>query len=268
MKTLRQASIAFIFLLASAQTDALDLKLSIQPILPKSDVENTYEPLAKYLSQETGHNIQIHAHRNFLSYWADMRKKRHFDLVLDAAHFTDYRVKKDQYQILARVPDTVSFSIVTHEDHLIFDVDDLLRKKVACMISPSVGALRLQTFFPDPMRQPVSILANDARHAAQMVMDGRAFAAVIPTSLIPNYPEFNVVETLEPIPHVAFSASPTVPEEARISIQQALVSAQNSQAGQAMLSQINIPVFVETQNADYQGYSDMLKNVLGYALAQ
>jgi len=44
------------------------------------------------------------------------KKKKGFDLALDTAHATDYRIKNQGYTVLAKPPDTASFSIVTGED--------------------------------------------------------------------------------------------------------------------------------------------------------
>ncbi len=243
---------------------ALEFTLSIQPILPKKQIVKAYQPLADYLSQRTGHKIVIRAHNNFITYWAAMRRPSGFDLVLDAAHFTDYRIRRKEYSVLAKIPETVSFSIVTHEDDLVFDTDELVLKTVATLVSPSVGALRLNNLFRDPMRQPKIRYARDANDAARMVMEKRAYAAIIPTALVGRYEGLNTVTTTESLPHMAFSASANVPVEIRQKIQQSLVEAQKSEDGRKMLEQINFPSFEPTSAAGYSGYHLMLANVLGY----
>lgn len=243
---------------------ALDFLLSIQPILPQSQIIKAYQPLADYLSTKTGHNITIKAHNNFLTYWANLRRSRGMDLVLDAAHFTDYRVQKKNYTVLARLPDTVSFSIVTHEDNLIFDADELVLKKVATMVSPSVGAIRLLNLFKDPMRQPRIIYASNSNDAARRVKDGEAFAAIVPTALVSSYEGLNTVMTTDSLPHMAFSASPSVPADIAASIKQALVTAKDTPEGQSMLQKINFPSFEDSNASIYKGHAVLLKDVLGY----
>lgn len=256
--------IAALLLLNPGSLLALDLSLSIQPILPKSQIIQAYQPLAEYLSATTGHKIKIKAHNNFLTYWANIRRSKDMDLVLDAAHFTDYRVQKMNYVVLAKLPDTVSFSIVTHEDELIFDVEELVLKKVATMVSPSVGAIRLLSLFNNPMHQPRIVYALNSNDAAQRVQDGEAYAAIIPTALVSSYQGLNTVITTESLPHMAFSASPDVPPETRAAIKQALVSAKDTPAGQAMLGKINFPSFEDSSDDVYKGYASLLRHVLGY----
>ncbi len=250
--------------LLSSPLQALDLQLSIQPVLPREQILQAYQPLADYLSELSGHNISVKAHHNFLAYWADMRRSRGFDLVLDAAHFTDYRIQKKNYEVLAKLPDTVSFSIVTHEDDTIFEMEELVLKRVATMVSPSVGGIRLMNWFTDPLRQPRIVYAKNSNDAAQMVLDKKAFAAIIPTALVGGFEDLYMVDTAEPLPHMGFSAGPQVPADVKAAIKQALITAKDTPRGQEMLTKINFAEFVATSADEYQGYERLLRNVLGY----
>lgn len=260
----RLAVFAAFLLVYSSSLLALDLSLSIQPILPKAEIVRVYQPLADYLSRQTGHNIKIKAHSNFLTYWSNLTRMKGFDLVLDAAHFTDYRVLKKNYEILAKLPDTVSFSIVTHEDDMVFEIEELILQKVATTVSPSVGAIRLSGLFPDPMRQPKFIYAKNMNEAIQMIRDKQIFAAIIPSVMIPLFTDLNTVLSTQSLPHMAFSASPEVPPEVKVAIQNALLLAKNTTEGQAMLAKLNFSAFERTSAEEYKGYSSLLKNVLGY----
>lgn len=256
--------ISLFFLCSSGVATAEEFTLSIQPILPKSEIVKAYTPLAEYLSSQTGHTIKIKAHSNFITYWADMKRNNGFDLVLDAAHFTNYRLKKKNYELLARLPDTVSFTLVTHEDEIIFDADELVLKRVATLVSPSVGALRLLDLFTDPFRQPQISYAKHSNDAAQKVLDKKVFAAIIPTALVNRYEGLNSVLTTKPLPHMAFSASPDVPAEVSAQIKKALLEARNTGPGQDMLAKINLPGFEQAEPKMYEGFDRLLKNVMGY----
>jgi len=259
-----RAFFAVLLLVKSSTLLAIDLSLSIQPILPKSEILKAYQSLADYLSKQSGHTIHIKAHTNFLTYWSSMRQKKGFDLVLDAAHFSDYRVAKMNYEILAKLPDSVSFSVVTHADNLIFDVDELVLKKVATMVSPSVGAIRLLSLFPDPMRQPKIVYAQDSRDAAKRVLDKSVFAAIIPTALVSGFSGLNTVMTTQSLPHMAFSAAPEVPVSVRDKIRKALISAKDTAQGREVLSKLNFAAFEATSAKTYSGHKSLLSNELGY----
>ncbi len=267
------ASVIFFFvtlfttLVYSAASRAAEYTLAIQPILPQDELKKRFQPLADYLSQETGQTITITTQRNFLFYWTKMRKqKKGFDLVLDAAHFTDYRVKAQGYTVLAKLPDTVSFSIVTSEDNFILDKEELISLRVATMPSPSLGALRLEELFPNPVRTPFYIWERNTTVAVENILSGKIDAAIIPTRLASTYSNLNIVLTTEPVPHMGLSASPDVPAEVTEKIRQALLTASNNESGKQMLARLRINNFEPASSEVYDGYSDLLKEVFGYKI--
>ncbi len=267
------ASVIFFFvtlfttLVYSAVSRAAEYTLAIQPILPQDELKKRFQPLADYLSQETGQTITITTQRNFLFYWTKMRKqKKGFDLVLDAAHFTDYRVKAQGYTVLAKLPDTVSFSIVTSEDNFILDKEELISLRVATMPSPSLGALRLEELFPNPVRTPFYIWERNTTVAVENILSGKIDAAIIPTRLASTYSNLNIVLTTEPVPHMGLSASPDVPAEVTEKIRQALLTAGNKESGKQMLARLRINNFEPASSEVYDGYSNLLKEVFGYKI--
>jgi len=264
--TVSRIAIILLFALASpANTCASEFKLAIQPILPQQQLIDNFQPLADYLSKETGHTITIVTQRNFLFYWTKMRKKKKgFDLVLDAAHLTDYRVKNFDYTVLAKMPDTVSFSLVTRNDRLIFEVNDLIGLRVATMHSPSMGSVRLEALFPNPSRIPHYVYELNTTTAIEHIMSGETDAAIIPTRLVEEHKELNIVLTTEPIPHMALSAAPTIPSEVAEKIRQALIHAGTTAHGKTMLRRLKIETFEAADNTTYDGYAELLKDAFGY----
>ena len=252
-------------LIYTTASQAKEYSLAIQPILPQEELKKSYKLLADYLSNATGHKITISTQRSFIFYWHKMRKgKKGFDLVLDAAHFTDYRVQNLGYTVLAKLPDTTSFSIVTHEDNFILDVDELTSKRIATMPSPSLGSLRLEELFPNPMRIPNYVWELNTNDAVASVLEGKVDAAIIPTRLASTFEGLNTVMTTEPVPHMAISASPDVPTDVAEKIRQALVKANTTTNGQKMLSKLKVDKFDPADNNTYAGYGELLKGVYGY----
>ena len=250
---------------AASICHAAEYKLAIQPILPQQQLEKNFKPLADYLSKETGHTITIATQRNFLFYWTKMRKKKEgFDLVLDAAHLTDYRTKNFGYNVLAKMPDTVSYSIVTRNDRLLFDSEDLIGLRVATMHSPSLGSVRLESLFPNPMRMPHYVFELNASTAVEHIMSGEVDAAIIPTRLAAEYDNLNIVLTTKPVPHMALSASPTVPADVAEKIRNALINAENTADGQVILRKLKLKKFEAADNKTYDGYAKLLEGAFGY----
>ncbi len=194
-----------------------------------------------------------------------MRKqKAGFDFVLDAAHFTDYRAKTQGYTVLAKLPDTVSFSIVTHEDNFILDVEELIGLRVATMPSPSLGSLRLEELFANPMRIPHYVWETNTTVVIEELTAGNIDAAIIPTRLASTYDNLNIVMTTEPVPHMALSASPDVPADVVEKIRTALVNAHLHPDGKRMIASLKVDNFEAADNATYDGYTYLLQEVFGY----
>lgn len=243
---------------------AQDYTLSIQPVLSKDKVMTTYQPLADYLTDQTGHKITIKAYRNYLTYWQKMKSGNNFDIVLDAAHFTGYRIQHYDYTVLAKAPGTVSYSLVTHADVLVSKPEELILKKVATTPSPGLGGVRLYEIYNNPSRLPIEVTVNTSQEAIEAIANGTVDAAIIPTSLVNKYEFLNTVMTTEPVPHMAISLSPTVPMEVMQNIQKALTHANKTAEGRLMLEKIVLPEFISTNNKEYIGYSKLLINAPGY----
>jgi len=235
----------------------------VQPFLPSAETKKAYTPMADYLSKQTGHDIKLVTSPNFLAYWQTM-KKGGYDLVLDAAHLTDYRANKMNYRVLAKVLDVVSLSLVTGEDVFVFEPGELVGKRIASLASPSRGAVVLEEFFPNPIRQPVIVEVTNAQDAVKSVLEGKASGAIIPSPLVGGFPQLNVVTTTDQWPHIALSASSRVPADVAKKIQDAMINASKTPAGQKMLEDINLPGFELADAARYKGYEKTLKGVWGY----
>ena len=243
---------------------AAEYTLSVQPVLPPDLIQRNYQPLANYLSKKTGHTISIKSYRNFLTYWIRMQKAEDMDFILDAAHFTDYRVQRKGYRVLAKFPDTVSFTVVTGAETFVFEMEELISKRIATMAPPGMGAVRLSAMFPNPVRLPFYIEASDSVDAVKRVLDGNVDAAIIPSPLVGNYEDLNTVISTEPVPHMAVSASPEVPDEVASAVKQALIQASKTEDGKKMLVEMKIEYFEEANDAVYDGYADLLEGVFGY----
>jgi phosphonate transport system substrate-binding protein len=255
---------ALLLAMTSAAASAADYYVSIQPVLPADQIEKNYAPLAEYLSNRTGHTFHIKSYRNFLTYWARMQKAKDMHFIFDAAHFTDYRVQRKNYKVLAKIPYTVSFSVVTDEDNFVFEMDELVSKKIATMASPGMGAIRLNSMFPNPVRLPFYIEANNSVDAVNKVLQGHVDAAIIPSPLVGNYQRLNTVVSTEPVPHMALSASPDVPDEVARAVKQALLQARHTAAGQAMLEAMKVEFFEDANEQMYAGYAQLLEGTFGY----
>ena len=251
-----------IFLAGASQ--AAEYNFVVQPILPPNESKAAYAPLIAYLNAKTGHTFKQVTAANFVGYWETMKRNQDYDLILDAAHFTDYRAKRMGYNVLAKVTDVVSYSLVTAEGANVIDPEELIGKTVATIGSPGLGAVRLEQMFPNPLRQPVMVETNNSRDAIDRVMQGKATGAIVPTPMVGAFPDLITVATTEQVPHMAFSASQRIPKEVQDTIRDALIKAIETTEGQTMLRELNLPAFENTSSAAYDGYTALLEGVWGY----
>lgn len=259
---------SYFFSAFAIPANAADLRLAIQPILSEKKTRAAFAPLARYLEQKTGHKIKIVTMPNFLSYWDLVRHPDQYELSLDAAHFTDYRTDKGNYEVLAKIPDFVSYSVITRQENLVFEPSELIAKKIATLGAPSIGAARLNAMFPNPLRQPSMVEVASSDIGMQMLLSGKTFAAIIPTPIVSQYMNNNapisVVSTTEPIPHIAISASLKLDAKTRSAIRAALLDANKTPDGKAMLKKIGFPKFDPASKKIYKGQARILKDYWGY----
>ena len=253
-----------LFILMSSQAFAKEITLLIQPILDAKRTMALYKPLADYLSKQINQDVKIVTTDNFLAYWNLMRQSKH-DLVLDAAHFTDFRAKKYKYEILCKIKDTITYSLITNEKDVLFDAQELIAKPIATVTSPSLGGIRLAALFDNPARQPKIVNTATFNEALAKLKSNEAFAAMVPTPMINGDLTVNTVFVTEPVPHMAVSASPDLPVSIKRAVKQALLNVKNLPGGEAMRKSMNISGFEPVEASTYDGYDKLLKGVWGYS---
>lgn len=263
LKWFRHIVVLFLCLSAS-MAQAATYTFVVQPIFPPERTVKAFSPLTTYLSKKTGHTFKLVTALNFLSYWQNMKKPGKYDFILDAAHLTDYRLKRMNYKVLAKRADVVSYTLVTGENADVLDPEDLIGKSLATIGSPSLGMLRLEEMFPNPLRQPVIVEVNNSPDSIKMVLNGKVLAAIVPTPLVGGFPELLTIVTTEQVPHTAVSAAPNVPADVQSAVKQLLLDASKTAEGQKMLADINFPSFEATNPAAYEGFAHLLEGVWGY----
>lgn len=253
----------FLGLLPQAQADAL--KLAIPPFFPQQEIIKAFQPLADYLTKQSGTQVQLVTFPNYLAFWQATRNgSKGFDVALDSAPITDFRVQRQQWRVIAKMQGVVTQSLVTGPDNLIIDPNELINKKVAVQPSPSVSALLLYQLFPNPVQQPVLVFETTSRDAAKAVLDGKAKAAVIPTPIAAGYPNLNLVTTTKPIPFLAFSVAPSVDAATAQALRKALIGMADSTTGEQILKASQLSRFVPASDKDYAGESKLLEGTYGY----
>lgn len=252
------------YALAEGNDDALTLLL--QPAIGERRSEAIYQPLADYLLTTTGIGLRTQAPANLIAHWETVRRNN-YDFVLDAPHFTDYRVRKFGFHVLAKAPNTESFSLITRVGEKIIDPGVLANRRVAALGLPSVGVARLYAMFPNTAKQPRVVEIQRPSEGMQMLLLKQVEAALLPTSFVARRAaqgEIAVVLSTEPAAPFAVSASSRVPSAAREAIRQSLLRAHETDDGRAMLQQIGIARFEPASADTFSNQGNVLKSFWGY----
>ncbi|GBE08812.1 ABC transporter, phosphonate, periplasmic substrate-binding protein [bacterium BMS3Bbin11] len=247
------------FLLTQSPLKADDsLTLVIQPVYGMEKTHEAFQPLASYLSRITGKNIKIKTYPNFIVYWNETRDGQGYDLILDAAHFTGYRAKELNFEILAKVPGTVSYSVIVPDSAMVIGIDELVGKKIATLGPPSMGAAKVSLLFNNPLRQPFIYETENSEKALELLFTDEVDAAIIPTPLVGALTGVAVVTTTDPTQHIALSASPVLDANLRQFIRDALIHANSTQDGRKMLSEIGFSGFEIPDTEKYVMAADLI----------
>lgn len=243
------------------------LRFMVQPVLNEAQTRKAFAPLAEFITNVTGRPVEIVTAPNFLAYW-DTLRRNNYDLTLDAAHFTDWRVQKFGFEILGKVPDTVSYSLITLDENPILDPNELIARRVATLGSPSIGAARLNALFPNPVRKPLIMEVGSAEQGIEWLAAKKVEAAILPTPLVSQEMarrgNIAVVLTTDPIPHIALSASPRLPAALRDSLKRALLGAHRTPEGRDMLKKVGFERFDPATPSVYAGQANILKEYWGF----
>ncbi len=252
----------------SARAEVRELVLGVAPLLGETETRTQFQPLCDYLANAAHLPCRIATRPNFLSYWEMMRRGKDYNLILDDAHFTDYRAQKMGYAVLAKIPNTVTYSLIVPRAAKLNDPARLVGRRIATLGIPSMGAAQLNGLFSQPSKQPIPVEIDNAAEGFDLLRDAKVAAAILPTPLVREQivrgAPFRVLLSTAPLPHMGFSAAPDIGPELRKVLRQALLTAHKTDAGRAMLARIGLERFDPANTTVYAGQGRILKDYWGY----
>lgn len=267
-RLLRAALLALLFVLPPVQAEVRELVLGVAPLLDEPATRKQFQPLCDYLTRNVHLPCRVATRPNYLGYWNTMRRGEEYNLVLDDAHFTDYRLQKMGYKVIAKIPDTVTYSLAVPQKMKIDDPAQLVGRRIATLGIPSMGAALLNGLFPQPSQQPILIEIDTAREGFELLRNSKVNAVILPTPLVRDEiargAPFRVLLSTAPIPHMGFSVAPAISAELRRALRDVLLGANKNDTGRAMLHQLGLDRFDPASATIYSGYSRTLQEYWGY----
>jgi ABC-type phosphate/phosphonate transport system substrate-binding protein len=242
---------------------AADLKFTVQPILEHDATLKAFKPLAEYIARASGKTVDFSVAQDYADYWFKMKRGSDYDLMLDAAHYVDYRIKHQQHIPLVKISGVVSYSLISLSSAMILEKNELIGKKIATLIPPAPGGLVLANMFDHPVRQPYIVPVGSSDEALDLLMQGKVDGAIVPTPLaakaMADGKDVATITTSPQTPHISLTASAKIDPATREKITKALLEATENIPGRKMLKAIGFPDGFEPASAAlYDGYSDIL----------
>lgn len=205
---------------------------------------------------------------SYLEYWNQVRLPDSYELAIDAAHFTDYRVSRYHFQLLAMQQDLASYSLLSLKDSPVGSLHKLAGRSIAVRGLPSMDAIRLEAMFHDPSRQPRIMPIHDYHDGLELVDSGRADAVLIPSQFAFELSRlgqrYRIIAITEPLSPKAVTASPVLDPVLKRQIQRALLMAAADPMGRAALANAGLAYFIPGEQQAYTGYSNYLSAVWGF----
>lgn len=252
--------------LAARPATAETYTVTVEPSYPPEQAAEVYKPLMDYLANATGHSFRVLASRNYHFYWRDLRQSRPTDFAFEEAHFTDYRAKRANFVPLARKMEDAVYVLMADPQYEEAGLNGMIGRRIVSMPAPSMGFALIAGMYRNPIAQPeIRSEASTWRDGVEMVFSGDAEAAMVPGHIAQQYPNLVEIARSRPHPGAAFSAGPTVPEEVKQAVKDALIRLSEDPSAFDILAELGATGFKDADPEEYQGKESMLSVFFGYS---
>lgn len=231
--------------------------------------EEKYAPVAKYLSKVLRKKV-VYKHPGTWGVYRTEMLRGDYDIVFDGPHFNSYRAEKLKHNILVKVPINHEFVVIVNRKNARFkSLDDLAGRTFCSHAPPNLGTLTLLSQFPNPSRQPAIVNTKGWNNIYKGVADGKCTAGVVPIANLKKMDatgtNMKIVWKNRVLPNQAFSAGPRLTPSEQKRVTQALLSSDSKQPTEKLRTAYRVgETFETTNNQEYAGVSQYLKNEWGY----
>lgn len=262
----RRALAALLSFVAFAGTSqAAEFKLAVEPSYPVAQAQEVYKPLLDYLAASTGHTFSLVVARNYHFHWQDLRDNAPVDFAFEEAHFVDYRISHQMFEVLARTNEPTTYALLAQPDFEADGLQGLIGRPVACMPAPSLGFALLTEIYDNPVAQPdIRSEAASWQSGVEMVFGGEADGAMVPSFLADLYPNLVIMQRSRSFPGRALTAAPGVDAGVKQAVRDALLKLHENTEAYSALSELGVSKFEQATRAEYLGSETMLRGFFGY----
>ncbi|MHB1565769.1 MAG: phosphate/phosphite/phosphonate ABC transporter substrate-binding protein [Acidiferrobacter sp.] len=182
----------------------------------RAAAERVYGPIARYLTAATGASFVFRYTSNWISYMQRVQDNS-ADLYFDGPAFIGWRAERFHDRPAVRLGGHMQFVVVMKAGvRPPAPITALAGQSVCAFSPPNIATLTLDSWFPNPARQPYIAVIHSLPAAIKGVLAGRCVAAVVPrpvfTRLTHQFPgRLQIVYAAQPLPNQAFTLNARVP---------------------------------------------------------
>ncbi|RMG57961.1 MAG: hypothetical protein D6717_03830 [Gammaproteobacteria bacterium] len=203
---------------------------------PREDAEaahRIYDPIARFLTEQTGDRFRYVFPGSWLAYQSALADDR-YDQVFDGPHFVAWRMARHGHEPLVRIPGQLKFTVIARNDSGLTRIEDLSGNRVCGHPPPHLATLGLMARLDNPARQPRIKEAPTFRKQFDALLAGKCEAMVLPNRLLKKFltseTPVHVIGSLQPVAHQAITASSRIPPDLRARIRELLLSREGQEA--------------------------------------
>lgn len=228
-----------------------------------------YAPIAAYLTRATGASFVFHYTSNWLTYMQEVHNNS-ADLYFDGPSMIGWRIAHWHDVPVARLTGHLRFVVVTTAAQTkISDVKQLIGRTVCAFSPPNLATLTLDSWFPNPERQPYIVVIHSLPAALKRLLAGQCDATILPTAAyhilsakIPG--STKVIFKAPPLPNQAFSVSAALPAALRARVTAALLAQGGARATAPLRALFGGHRLIKTQTQTYTPYRKLLRVMVGF----
>lgn len=232
-----------------------------------------YEPIASYLRETTGEDIQFEYAGNWANYLKNMQSAK-YDLLMDAAHFVSWRIEKIEHTPVFRIGDNLIYVLVVKSNSQINRLSGFRGKLICGSANPNLDALTVLDQFASGWSVPQIKSVRDYDSIWQAFRDDQCVGAILPLRVLKQLEQRNgariskVVFQGFPVPHIAMTASARINPELRERIGSIVSSAEAASSLTAVRNHFGLiagdspPKLTDVD--EYRGYAYLLSNYWGF----
>lgn len=229
----------------------------------------TFGPIARYLTQATHEPFVFQYTSNWLTYLQKVKANK-AAIYFDGPAFIGWRISHRHDDAAVALKGQLNF-VVLSKAHgpAPTRIKDLVGRPICAFSPPNLGTLTLDHLFPNPERQPYTIVIHTFADSIHKIMTGKCVAAIEPlpiykhmAALFPG--QLRVFYKVPPLPNQAFSISSRVSPALRHSIIAALLSPKGLAATKHLRDMFGHKGLVKAKNRSYLPEQKLLDTLAGF----